>query len=95
MLLYLKYIRDYEEVFGRDLYVDALIRIYISKVLNVDKFYLDVLKEVLEELYEEYENILEKWINLDDNKDFFSIGVENWINYIYNRESDQVTYEIT
>lgn len=56
---------------------NELYRIYCVDVLNLSKHYIQSIKEKIEELELEFKEILNLWVELDDNKDFFKIAEKN------------------
>jgi hypothetical protein len=76
-LLYTTYLRN---IGVTDL--EELYEIYFVDVLNVSKNYTKKLKEKIKKLETHFKDILELWIDLDDNKNFFKIAEKNRNDFI-------------
>ncbi len=78
-LLYVIYLKTQ---LPKDSNLDILYDIYCVDVLNLWKNYADKMKKVIQTLEWEFSEIMNLWIELDDNKDFFKIWLNNWSKFI-------------
>lgn len=73
-LLYLTYIVSCEQAHQKNYSSDLLIRLYCESVLpNMPE-----LIATIENIWQEYREMLDLWILLDDNQDYMYIGFNNW-----------------
>lgn len=76
-ILYMKYLQK-----QKSKQIDDLYSIYCIDVLNLSKNYVNGLKKIIQNLEFKFQEILELWIELDDNKNFFKIASNNWSGFI-------------
>ena len=49
---------------------------------------------MIDELILRYQTLLTEWVEFDDNRKFFGIGVGNWLAYIDKKTAEQVTTQV-
>ena len=94
-LMYLVYLQDEEKIKKISLHTELLIKIYIQDVLHIDEFYVKKITPILMVILQQYHEILKLWIELDDNKDYLRIWVENWISVVGGRSLEDIKKRIT
>jgi hypothetical protein len=94
LLLYLTYIREKSQTKKVSLYYDILAKIYIQDILHIDIYYHKKIIEILYDLQAEFNQILRHWIEIDDNKDYLHIWYENWLNFIGNKNKEDIQKSI-
>ena len=62
-----------------NLHLDILLYMYVKEVLHIDDEYVAKISKVIEHIADTFQEILTHWLSLDDNKDFLTIGMDNWI----------------
>lgn len=79
-LLYISYIKKnwIKQDLENDYNLDILYEIYCIEVLNLSKNYENRMKDLLESMENEFGEIINLWIELDDNNAFFKIWATNW-----------------
>lgn len=61
---------------------DILYDIYCIDVLNISKEYCEDLKKMIKKIELTFSELLNLWNELDDNKSFFKIALNNWNEFI-------------
>jgi hypothetical protein len=82
-LLYITYLKSVSKAQKYDVLYD----IYCIDVLNISKEYCKSLKGMIKWIETKFMEILNLWIDLDDNKDFFKIALTNWKDFIKWKEN--------
>ncbi|USN54547.1 MAG: hypothetical protein H6765_08590 [Candidatus Peribacteria bacterium] len=90
-LLYYIYLQEEARTTGIELQFQALKRIYVLDVLNLSETYYTHFDHMIEQLVIRYHPILSLWIGLDENKQYFKVGLNNWLNFIENKSQEQIT----
>ncbi len=65
-----------------DYKLDTLINIYITEVLFLWIDYVEDMTDIIYDIYTNYKEVLEAWIEIDDNKYFLDVWADCWILYI-------------
>ncbi len=76
-LVYIKYIEQKNTDWK--IKTELLWKIYCNDILNVRDPAQEEIKEIGKLMLKEFDEILTHWIEIDDNKAFFQIGLDNWI----------------
>ncbi len=94
-ILYYKFLESKEQEIWKDLKLNSLKNIYIYDILWISQDYYYLVDYVLNNLLDEYEDILIKWINIDDNVTYFNFWYENWVNFIEWKSFDKIISDIS
>lgn len=74
-LLYIKFIEQKNE--SEKTNIEILRKTYCKDIIGINQdFYFD-FKDIIKEISKEFSELLGHWIEMDDNKDFFTIGRNN------------------
>lgn len=65
-----------------DYRIDSLISIYITEILFVPMDLVEDMTDIIYGLYTRYKDILEVWIDIDDNKYFLDVGTDCRVIYV-------------
>lgn len=82
-LLYITYIKN---TAAKNTNLEILYDIYCIDVLNLWKPYAKKMKKLIQDMEVDFQEILNLWIELDDNKDFFKIWSANRNKFIKDKE---------
>lgn len=82
-LLYMTYLKSISKAPK----FEVLYDIYCIDVLNVSKEYCKSLKQMIQWIENKFIDILNLWIDLDDNKEFFKIALTNWKDFVKWKET--------
>jgi hypothetical protein len=88
--LYRAFLRN-QETNIKKLNIDLLIHLYIKNILHIDDEYLEKITKVIEQVADTFQEIIIQWIELDDNKEYLRIAMENWMNFTGNKTLDEIT----
>jgi hypothetical protein len=94
-LLYLTYVQMRERDDATSYKSQACKQIYVSDVIQVSGSWTNEFLELIDTLAVTYHPLLELWIQLDDNMSYFALGLENWIQYITNKTTDQAVIDVS
>ena len=84
-LIYYRYLQLSQETdnwWKRKLDLSLLKRIYLLKILNRDESLYSAWSTMIDILLEQFWSIFAIFVEFDDNKQFFSIIKENWIDFL-------------
>lgn len=82
-LIYYKYLQLFQEVDKKqNLNLSLLKKTYLIGLLNVNEALYPALSWVVNTILEQYGATIALFVELDDNKEFFSILKENWIDFL-------------
>ena len=83
-LIYYRYLMMSENVgwWGVKLNLNLLKRVYILHILNWDESLYPVWSKLIDVLIEQFWLAISIFVELDDNKEFFSILKENWLDFL-------------
>ena len=62
--------------------LSLLKKVYITQILNRDESLLSAASNIIDTLIDQFWSAFSIFVELDDNKEFFSILKENWIDFI-------------
>ena len=91
-LIYYKYLQLFQELEKKHtLNLSLLKKTYLIGILNLDESLYSPLSGVIDTILEQYGATLALFVELDDNKEFFSILKENWISFLkkQNKKTEQ------
>lgn len=77
-LLYIAYLKMNKKATKYEILYD----IYCIDVLNISKDYCKSLKKMIKWIEDKFMDLLNLWIELDDNEAFFQIALNNWKEFI-------------
>jgi hypothetical protein len=77
-----------------ELHLESLKKIYIVDVLNLSERYYDIFSQLIDAMLLRFGNVCSLWCALDDNREYFALGLGNWMSYIEQRADEQITTEI-
>lgn len=83
-LVYYRYLQLIQESWEWSgvLNLSLLKKIYITKILNRDESLFSAGSSMIDTLLEQFGSAFSIFVELDDNKEFFSILKDNWIDFI-------------
>ena len=83
-LIYYRYLQMVQESNkeGKNFDLSLLKRVYILQVLNWDESLFSVWSKLIDTLLEQFGAAFSIFVEFDDNKEFFSILKENWIDFV-------------
>lgn len=83
-LIYYRYLQMLQESENGKKHLDLslLKRVYILKVLNWDESLYSVWCKLIDTLLEQFWSAFSLFVEFDDNKEFFSILKENWLDFL-------------
>ena len=70
--------------------MELLTKIYIQEILHVDEYYLKKFVQVIDRVAGTFQDIIQQRLELDDNKEYFRIGMENWIAFTKDKTDDEI-----
>lgn len=76
-LLYITYLESLEKTTKSSLESDVLYIVYVKDILNISWDYLYKVIELIKSIKSQFEEILQSWFTIDDNKQYFEIMKEN------------------
>jgi len=89
-LLYISYMKSNVK---KDINIELLYDIYCIDVLNLWKPYAKKMKKLLQSIEVEFNEIINLWIDLDDNKNFFKIWRTNRWKFIKDKTDKDDIYK--
>lgn len=93
-LIYYRFLELYELDSWKDLRLNIVKRIYLLDILGLSDEYVDWFDVILEELLDEYKDILDMWINIDDNKQYFELWVDNRLLFVENKLDEKLFSDV-
>ena len=83
-LIYYRYLQMIQESdkWKRNFDLSLLKRVYILQILNWDKSLFTAWSKLIDTLLEQFGAAFSLFVEFDDNKEFFSILKENWIDFV-------------
>jgi hypothetical protein len=83
-LIYYKYLQNIQDTDGEkvNLNLSLLKKVYILHVLNRDVSLLSLWFKLIDTLLEQFGLAFSTFVEFDDNKEFFSILKENWVEFL-------------
>ena len=83
-IIYYKYLQLIQESGGnkKNLDLSLLKRVYILQILNWDESLYSVWSNLIDKLLEQFWSAFSIFVEFDDNKEFFSIIKENWVEFL-------------
>jgi hypothetical protein len=73
-----------------DVKVTLLTNIYIQEVLHLDGYYLKKVIQVIDRVADTFQDIIQLRLELDDNKEYFRIGMENWLAFTKDKGQEEI-----
>lgn len=92
--LYLKFLEKKERESWKDLNISALKKIYIMEILFLSEEYYYIAEKIIDDILIKYDDILSEWLNIDDNSSYLILAYDNWINFIFEKSSQQILSEV-
>ena len=71
-------------------HLELLTKIYVQEVLHLDGYYLKKCLQVIDRVADTFQDIIQLWLELDDNKEYFRIGMDNRIAFTKDKQSDEI-----
>lgn len=93
-LLYVTFLQRKEREDGKTYKSQACKQIYVMDVLQVTAARKHEFLEIVDTLLVMYHPLLELWIELDDNLNYFSLGLDNWKKFTAKKTIDQVYSDV-
>ncbi len=93
-VLYLKYLEIKNLDFKSDIKINVLKKIYILDVIWISDEYLEIFVDIIDQIKTKYSDILTKWINMDDNKQYLKIWEENWKDFVDTKTDESIFADI-
>lgn len=70
----------------------VLLKLYVIDVLNIHEHDADLVMGMIDQLYDEFQEVLVLWISLDDNLKFFALALHNRQSFL--KENDHNSQEV-
>lgn len=85
-LLYVVFLENKQKGMKKweNLRIDILYTTYVIDVLWIEKSLVYPVQNVIQRIKMQFANILELWIQLDDNQEFFELALQNWQQFTKN-----------
>jgi len=93
-VLYMTYLTQAETSKKLNLKKQLIDHLYISDILMVWNMYKQPFEHMIAHVMHSYKDLLQKWISLDENKEFFEVGKTNWIDFIQEKNMRELLQEI-
>lgn len=93
-LLYISYLQNNEEK-NTPSWTKALMQMYVLDILQISQARKDEFIDLLEYQLRFYKQLLQLWIKLDDNQQFFRIAYENRSLYAVWKTTDQLITDVS
>ena len=74
----------------RNLQIDFLNKIYVQEILHLDDYYLKKFLQVMDRVADTFQDIIQQWLELDDNKEYFRIAMDNRIPFTQNKQAEEI-----
>ena len=80
-----------------NLKIQIIKRIYITDILNINtpEEHRQQLTKLLDIMYDQFKDILEQRISVDDNKDFLRVGMENRSSFVEWKKEEEIIKKIS
>lgn len=89
-LLYTNYLQSYALEQWTTVTIHAFKQLYILDILHIAPSRVPDFLELIDSLLIAYHPLLNLWMKLDDNMQYFALGVENWLLFIDKKTTDQI-----
>lgn len=93
-LIYYRYLQTLEISSWKDMKLDLLKKIYILDILWLCDEYVNSMWIVINKMINSYWDILQMWVNIDDNKKYFELWVENRTIFVENKTDEKIFTDI-
>ena len=93
-LIYLTYIKDQADIKNISIDTDFLIQLYVKDILNMDEYYHSKIIAMIDNLQADFNEIVKHRIEIDDNKDYLKIGLDNRIGFCGNKSIEETKKKI-
>ena len=74
----------------RNVQLDLLNKIYIQEILHLDEYYFKKFLQVIDRVAGTFQDIIQQRLELDDNKEYFRIAMDNWIPFTQNKSVEEI-----
>ena len=91
----MRYLQTTMSEFKSDVKIDTLVRIYILDILCVSEDYMDVWQTAITTFLQNNEDMIDKWMKIDDNSEYLRIGRESRISFVDNKSDEKVFSDIS
>ena len=83
-LIYYRYLQMVQEAdkWKRNLDLSLLKRVYLLQILNWDESLFTIWSKLIDTLLEQFWSAFSIFVEFDDNKEFFGILKDNWIDFV-------------
>lgn len=89
-LLYITYLEWFSKTIKNELHIETLYTIYAKDILNVSWEHLQSVIALIKEIREQFEDILQNWIVIDDNQQYFEIIKENRVTFVDKKTKGEI-----
>ncbi len=93
-LLYYKYLELKEEEKEINLKLNILKQIYIYDVIWITEEYFYIFEFVINQLLSKYNDLLTKWVDIDDNAGYFQIWFQNWKIFVKEKDENSILSDV-
>lgn len=94
-LLYYKYLSIQEKINWVDLHLDTLKKIYIYDIVWISQDYYYLVEYIINQLVYDYDDMLNKWISIDDNSSYMDFWYRNWSEFSGSKNYDSIMWEVS
>ncbi len=74
----------------RNVQLDLLNKIYIQEIFHLDEYYFKKFLQVIDRVAGTFQDIIQQRLELDDNKEYFRIAMDNWIPFTQNKSVEEI-----
>lgn len=71
-------------------HLELLTKIYVQEILHVDEYYSKKFIQVIDRVTDTFQDIIQSRLSLDDNKEYFRIGLDNRFAFTKGKEADDI-----
>ena len=71
-------------------YVELLTSIYVQEILHLDEYYYKKFVQVIDRVTDTFQDIIQLWLELDDNKEYLRIGMDNRMAFTHDKQPDEI-----
>lgn len=93
-LIYKEYLQQEAPKSSQDFKLQIMQKIYLLDVIWMPEEIFDQITEALDAVHEKFADILNKWINIDDNKGYFKIWMQDWLAFIQEKSDNRVFLDV-
>lgn len=75
-------------------WLDEIKKVYFLDVVWLWEGYFESFSKFLDDHIKDYSKLLDMWLKLDNNEKFFNVWIEDWLNFIDEKNLQKNTWEL-